>query len=164
MINVVPNALIPEQCATIIRRGNWLVRLSSLFNQQEYGIKRSFVQPFIRNILKTLEPYFPDGEYSAELVRYDSGIENPEHVDFKGDFPTGFLNKKTVEWKYTGIVLLNTEYEGGTLYFPRCRKLFKKESLGTLITFPAGPQDFKYTHGVTTITTGTRYTLVLRFI
>jgi hypothetical protein len=164
MINVSRKVLTPEQCSKIIKRGKWLSVLLSILDRKDKGIKRTFVHPIIKNILKTIEPYFPEGRYSAELVRYDTGITNSEHVDFKGDFLDGFLSKKTVEWKYTGIILLNTEYEGGALYFPKQRKAFGKESLGTLITFPAGIQDFKYSHGVTTITSGTRYTLVLRFI
>ena len=164
MITVIPNVLTPDQCRTIIRRGSWMRKISSVLDRKDNGISRSFVQLFIKKILKSIEPHFPEGVYSAELVRYDTGITNPEHVDFKGDFPDGFLSKKTVEWNYTGIILLNTEYDGGTLYFPRHRRAFGKDSLGTLITFPAGTQDFKYTHGVTTVTSGTRYTLVLRFI
>lgn len=164
MIKVIPNVLTPEECAKIIKRGLWLSNLSSFFDNKDHGIRRTFVHPLIRGILKKLEPHFPEGEYSAELVRYNTGITNPEHVDYQGHFLVGMFRKKIVYWKYTGIILLNTDYDGGVLYFPKQRKAFDKRSLGTLITFPAGVQDYQYSHGVTTVTSGTRYTLVLRFV
>jgi hypothetical protein len=164
MITVKPNLLDPADCNKILKRSIWFSKVSGFLGKKNNGIKRTYIQPFIKDILKKIESNFPEGTYSAELVTYNAGITNPEHVDFKGDFPSGFLTTRTVEWKYTGIILLNNNYEGGVLYFPKHRKAFGKESLGTLITFPAGVQNYDYTHGVTTITSGTRYTLVLRFI
>lgn len=164
MINVCPNILSPEDCRSIIRRGEWFRKISSSFDTQDDNkIKRAFVQPFIKGILKKIESNFPQGKYSAELVRYDVGSKNADHCDVKGGFPLGFFNTPEMEWKYTGIILLNTDFEGGTLYFPNRRRSFSKESIGSLILFPAG-NNFNLVHGVTPITSGKRFTLVLRFI
>jgi hypothetical protein len=58
--------------------------------------------------------------------------------------------------KYVAILYLNGDYEGGDLYFPDHDISFKPTPYA-LITFPGGVENI---HGVTEITSGTRYTMV----
>ena len=58
--------------------------------------------------------------------------------------------------KYVGILYLNDNYEGGELYFPDHGISIRPEA-GMFITFPGGHENI---HGVTEITSGTRYTMV----
>jgi hypothetical protein len=58
--------------------------------------------------------------------------------------------------KYVAILYLNSNYEGGELYFPDHDIEFKPRAY-SLITFPGGVENI---HGVKEITSGTRYTMV----
>jgi hypothetical protein len=61
-----------------------------------------------------------------------------------------------LEWRKFGCVLyLNEDYEGGEIYFPNQNSSFKPKA-NTLAFFPG---DAEFLHGVTEITSGTRYTL-----
>ena len=73
-----------------------------------------------------------------------------DNSDFAGN-PNAFeINK------YVGILYLNDNYEGGELYFTHHDIIIKPEA-GMFITFPGGVENI---HGVTEITSGTRYTMV----
>jgi hypothetical protein len=80
------------------------------------------------------------------------GFANPhsDNSDFEGK-PNAFeINK------YVGVLYLNDSYEGGTLYFPDHKIEFKPPAY-SLIVFPGGVENV---HGVSEITSGTRYTMV----
>jgi predicted 2-oxoglutarate/Fe(II)-dependent dioxygenase YbiX len=55
---------------------------------------------------------------------------------------------------YGSIIYLNDDYEGGELFFPKY-DIFIKPKPGTLIFFPSTNM---YTHGVTEVKSGIRYT------
>lgn len=80
------------------------------------------------------------------------GFANPhsDNSDNKGE-PNAFeINK------YVAILYLNSNYDGGELYFPDHNIEFKPTAY-SLIIFPGGVENL---HGVKTITSGTRYTMV----
>lgn len=80
------------------------------------------------------------------------GFASPhsDNSDFNGT-PTSFQINK-----YVGILYLNDDYEGGTLFFPDHNIEFKPTAY-SFITFPGGIENI---HGVSEITKGTRYTMV----
>lgn len=80
------------------------------------------------------------------------GFASPhsDNSDFDGK-PNAFeINK------YVGILYLNTNYEGGALYFPEHGIEFKPQAY-SYICFPGGVENV---HGVKEILKGTRYTMV----
>lgn len=80
------------------------------------------------------------------------GFASPhsDNSDFDGN-PSSFQINK-----YVGILYLNGNYEGGTLYFPEHDIEFKPTPY-SFIVFPGGVENI---HGVKEITEGTRYTMV----
>jgi predicted 2-oxoglutarate/Fe(II)-dependent dioxygenase YbiX len=58
--------------------------------------------------------------------------------------------------KYVGILYLNDDYEGGTLYFPDHNIEFKPKAYSWVV-FPGGVENI---HGVKEVTKGVRYTMV----
>ena len=56
---------------------------------------------------------------------------------------------------FGSVMYLNSDYDGGEIYFPRIGLKFKPEP-GTMILFPG---TLKYLHGVKKITTGVRHTV-----
>ena len=80
------------------------------------------------------------------------GFASPhsDNSDFDGT-PNAFeINK------YVGILYLNSDYEGGELYFPDHNIEFKPNAY-SYICFPGGVENI---HGVKEILKGTRYTMV----
>jgi hypothetical protein len=79
-----------------------------------------------------------------------------DNSDFDGN-PTSFeINK------YVGILYLNSDYEGGTLYFTSQEDINTPvleiaPSAGSYVVFPGGVENI---HGVSEILSGTRYTMV----
>jgi predicted 2-oxoglutarate/Fe(II)-dependent dioxygenase YbiX len=70
-----------------------------------------------------------------------------EHID----------NHREAEFMtHSTVIYLNDDYEGGEIYFPKLN--FKhKPTRGDAVIFPcSGPE---YVHGVTEVTSGTRYTI-----
>ncbi len=80
------------------------------------------------------------------------GFASPhsDNSDFDGN-PNPFQINK-----YVGILYLNDNYEGGELYFPEHNISFKPNAY-SYICFPGGVENI---HGVSEITSGTRYTMV----
>lgn len=86
------------------------------------------------------------------------GFASPhsDNSDFDGN-PTSFeINK------YVGILYLNDNYGGGELFFSdrediNTPKLSISPKAGSYVVFPGGVENI---HGVTEITSGTRYTMV----
>ena len=114
---------------------------------------------YMGNILDRLGLKFTT---AVEILKYPEGTHSPVHSDTHGSHFDASLVRRDVTWKRTGIVLLNTEFEGGDLIFPNLGLSFNKDYKNSLIEFPAGLEGDKYDHGVTTVTRGTRYTLVIR--
>jgi predicted 2-oxoglutarate/Fe(II)-dependent dioxygenase YbiX len=91
---------------------------------------------------------------SIHAQKWDIGsLANPhsDNSDFEGNPTEGFDNLK-----YVGILYLNKDYEGGDLYFPE-HGISIKPNAGSMYIFSGGVENI---HGVTEITSGTRYTIV----
>ena len=122
-------------------------------------VKRSNIKPFVVELInKHNIPY----SCAVELLKYPMHAMSSPHQDVKGSHFDSSSNHRIAEWSKTGIVLLNDDFEGGDLYFPNLGVTFNKEYKNCLIEFPAGENEL-YTHGVTPVTLGTRYTLIFRW-
>jgi hypothetical protein len=80
-----------------------------------------------------------------ELHKYEKWGGSPEVEGKPNDFPF---------YDIAGLFYINDDYEGGELYFPEQGIQFKPKA-GAAYFFPG---DKNYIHGVTEITSGTRYT------
>ena len=92
---------------------------------------------------------------TCQLVRWRPGDKlDPPHADCENldGSPHPYPNRH-----YSALVYLNDEYTGGQIFFP-LQKLEPKTSPGTLVHFK-GTKDCL--HGVTEITSGIRYTIIL---
>jgi hypothetical protein len=80
-----------------------------------------------------------------ELHKYEEWGGHPDREGQPNDFPF---------YDIAGLFYINDDYEGGELYFPEQNIQFKPKK-GAAYFFPG---DRNYIHGVTEITSGTRYT------
>jgi len=89
--------------------------------------------------------------YTVEgfLTKWDVGSSAGLHVDNHDGYE--FL-------EYSTVVYLNDDFEGGEIYFPRLKFTYKPNK-GDAVIFPCNSVD--YVHGVTEVTSGTRYTLAM---
>jgi hypothetical protein len=83
------------------------------------------------------------------LTKWDVGSSAGLHVDNHDGYE--FL-------EYSTVVYLNDDFEGGEIYFPRLKFTYKPNK-GDAVIFPCNSID--YVHGVTEVTSGTRYTLAM---
>jgi hypothetical protein len=93
---------------------------------------------------------------SPALVRWLPGQLQMPHAD--KELHQGADRGKPNDFPYydlAGLFYLNDDYEGGELYFPNQGIQFKPKA-GAAYFFPG---DMEYIHGVTQITSGTRYTV-----
>jgi predicted 2-oxoglutarate/Fe(II)-dependent dioxygenase YbiX len=167
VMNIIKNALTIGACKQIIWRGCILGKLvESWHTVEQYSttveVQRMFIGRYIKDILKSINFELPNTA-SVELLRYNTGSGNELHIDYQGPHKIGKEITNAV-WRQTGVILLNTDFEGGVLAFPKQRAKFTKESQGDLILFPAGKGSVNFAHTVSTITKGTRYSLVIRFL
>lgn len=84
-----------------------------------------------------------------ELLRYEVGQHFHEHVDI-------IVGADAYVRQVSCVVLLNEDFEGGSLVFPR-QGVNYKPRLGDIILFPS---NFCYPHAVTDVTQGVRYSIV----
>ena len=97
---------------------------------------------------------YPD---SVHIVRWNVGQSLGEHADaFYLDGSPNYTPYR----KYSSIVFLNQEFEGGTLQFTKGSSDVIQPEIGKLVAFTSGLQD---THKVNIVTSGTRYTLACWF-
>lgn len=129
------------------------------------GIKdiyiRDLVEGYVKQIMEKLkchysikEPIYPD---SINLVKWETGHELGEHAD--AFFADGRPNY-TPYRKYSSIVYLNQDFEGGSFEFTKgnCDEI--QPETGLLVAFTAGLQDM---HKVNMVKSGIRYTLACWF-
>lgn len=91
----------------------------------------------------------------SELItyaRWPVGYELEPHADSEN--PGG--DAHPFPWRdFACVIYLNTDYEGGTIYFPN-QGIELKPAPGTAVLFPG---TLRYLHGVRPITRGMRYTI-----
>jgi hypothetical protein len=121
--------------------------------------ENAFLQP-LRVVLGKVEEHFTstyDIQHSFGLKRIygnimATGAENPAHDD-DGDYYEG---KPDVELHYSCILMLNSDYEGGELYFQHHDLEVKLEE-GDLIMFRGNAANL---HGVRKVLEGQRYNII----
>jgi predicted 2-oxoglutarate/Fe(II)-dependent dioxygenase YbiX len=91
------------------------------------------------------------------ILRYEKDSFLDLHIDTPP--PSDFVGKN-----FFSIVLLNTDFTGGELVFPKLNKTFGTESVGHMIQVPTDNMDSSLLHGVSKVTAGTRYSLVIKSI
>ena len=165
---LVKNVLTPSQCETYIQ---WIdkyaardefrpgYRLLGMPTENIFNEEIKFLQP-LRVVLAKVERYFRKAyemEYTFDMKRFygnvmDTGAENPAHDD-DGDHYDG---KPEVEKHYSCILMLNSDYEGGELYFQHHGLEVKLEQ-GDLIMFRGNAENL---HGVKPIKEGKRFNFI----
>ena len=121
-----------------------------------------FLRP-LQRVLDKVEAYFRgnyDIKHTFDMKRLygnimDTGAENPAHDD-DGDHYDG---KPSVELHYSCILMLNSDYEGGELYFQHHGVEVKLEQ-GDLIMFRGNAENL---HGVRTVKSGKRFNFIFFF-
>jgi len=108
-----------------------------------------------RIICKTCRYFDEDYLYPdfSNLVYWGSGMELKPHVD-NAHIYDPLLKHDTPHRDYTAVLCLNDDYEGGHTIFPE-QDIEYSGMRGRLIIFPSGSS---HPHGVTEVTSGSRYT------
>jgi hypothetical protein len=168
---LVKGALTPNQCETYIK---WIdkyavkdqfrpgYRLLGIPLNHFYDQNIKFLQP-LRVALGKVEKFFRSNyeiKHTFDMKRLygnimDTGSENPAHDD-DGDHYDG---KPTVELHYSSILMLNSDYEGGELYFEHHGVQVKLEQ-GDLIMFRGNAENL---HGVRKVLEGKRFNFIFFF-
>lgn len=120
-----------------------------------FGLYPSFFKELTEKYREAVATVFgrPVKPNTSHAQKWDvGGFASPHSDNSSHDgTPTSFQINK-----YVGILYLNNNYEGGTLFFPDHGIEFKPPQY-SFITFPGGAENI---HGVSEITQGTRYTMV----
>lgn len=150
-----------EQCATKdhFREG---YRLASIPLPEFYDENIKFLQP-LRLVLSKVDKFFRSNyeiQHTFDMKRLygnimDTGSENPAHDD-DGD---NYEGKPDVELHYSSILMLNSDYEGGELYFQNHGLQVKLEA-GDLIMFRGNAENL---HGVRKVKEGRRFNFIFFF-
>lgn len=168
---LIKGVLTPAQCAAYkawievyaikdeFRPG---YRLATVPTNDFYDESITFLQP-LRKVLEKVEKHFRSKyeiKYTFDMKRLygnimDTGSENPAHND-DGDHYDG---KPDVELHYSSILMLNSDYEGGELYFEHHGVEVKLEA-GDLIMFRGNAENL---HGVRTVKEGRRFNFIFFF-
>lgn len=168
---LVKNVLSPSQCETYIK---WIdkyakkdefregYKLLTVPTDHLYNEEIDFLQP-VRTVVNAAEKYFRENyeiQYTFDLKRLygnimDTGALNPAHDD-DGDYYDG---KPEVELHYSAIIMLNSDYEGGELFFAHKNCEVKLEA-GDIIMFRGNAENL---HGVRPVLEGKRYNFILFF-
>lgn len=89
---------------------------------------------------------------TLQLVRWRPGNEQHPHADAENEDGS----EHPYPWReHASIIYLNSDYEGGSIYFPQ-HNLDLRPEPGTMVTFPGTAE---YMHGVNMITSGERYSV-----
>lgn len=137
-------------------------RLSRLPLEDVANEEIGFLQP-LRTILKRVDKFFRSNyeiQHTFGMKRIygnimATGAQNPAHDD-DGDYYEG---KPEVELHYSCILMLNSDYEGGELYFEHHGVEVKLEE-GDLIMFRGNAENL---HGVRTVKEGRRFNIIFFF-
>ena len=166
--------LTPDATKIIL---DWIKREENLFDQHKSSIKYwdkkcipyndSRISNHIKYILKeaclgmrefisiNVENQTPSYLYSEypQIVRWIEADEMTPHAD---NIEQDNVTPNASPWRsFGGVIYLNSDFNGGKIYYPK---------LGIEITPSPGmvvlhPADWKYTHGVSKMTEGKRYTI-----
>lgn len=187
-IMIIPNFVSPEDCKFLVEYANERTTSDlSVFDSEKankgtedkYSVKKETrntqlvecddrMQETLTELIKqavehAVNPYFGINLATAESVqflKYGIGGHYKPHPDGEGLWLEKEKNqlvwKKNVDRDISILIYLNSEYEGGQLIFPE-QHITLNPKPGMLVAFPSSHH---FIHGVTPITSGTRYALV----
>jgi len=88
-----------------------------------------------------------------QIVRWREGDEMSPHAD---NIEQDNITPNASPWRsFGGVIYLNSDFDGGEIYYPNLGITVHPKP-GMVILHPA---DIKYTHGVSKVTKGMRYTI-----
>jgi hypothetical protein len=168
---LVKGVLTPSQCETYVQ---WIdkyatkdqfrpgYRLLGIPLNEFYDENIPFLQP-LRTVVNKVEKFFRSNyeiQHVLDMKRLygnimDTGAINPAHDD-DGDYYEG---KPDVELHYSSILMLNSDYEGGELYFEHHGLQVKLEQ-GDVIMFRGNAANL---HGVRKVLEGRRFNFIFFF-
>lgn len=119
------------------------------------------VVPMLKNIINRMEPSIKSFfnvkamPTNPAIVRWPEGTLQHPHADKELHEGPDAGTENDFPWYDIGTVFyLNDDYEGGHLHFPRQKISFKPKARAAYFF----PGDKYYIHGVSRVTSGTRYT------
>ena len=150
-IRFYEHALSESECNELIR---YLYKTSILTDLDYNKLKRT--RALEHDIVKKLSKKYDIDFDRAFIMKYNANIGSPTHTD-----NYSIENNQEVfnSWKYSGIVFLNQDFEGGELVYPD-QGITIKPITGNMLIAPA---DEGAPHFVTPPSSD-RYVLVLRII
>jgi predicted 2-oxoglutarate/Fe(II)-dependent dioxygenase YbiX len=130
---------------------SWDVIKLELFSEDVINV-HDRIKLFIENTynVKTKSSLF-----ATMIVKWNPGEEQGVHGDRENEDGTPQHNEAVRHYDLSSILYINDNYEGGEIYLPQ-HNLTIKPKKGMLVTFPG---DRYYIHGVSKITSGTRFTM-----
>lgn len=140
--------------------GIWNNRSINLHTMPD-DIRESVLDYRIEVKLKIIDFFKLDTDLYADIfqfVRWQKGDQlYPPHAD--AEYPDG---GKHPFWyrNFAAMTYLNDNFEGGELYFTKFPDYPLKIKTGSLVIFPG---TMEYEHGVTEVTSGTRFTIASFF-
>lgn len=161
MITFIPNVLSAEECKLLIEELQ--PKSAPEMNYfdgivRDYKIKKGKCDdhPLISKILQRVNLKYKCE--SVHVLYYPKDSYNPPHTD--NCIVRDGVVERFKDWTHTGIVFLNSEFDGGELIYPEQGVVF----LPTPGNFILTPADEFYPHLVNKVLEGDRFTLVFRFI
>jgi Rps23 Pro-64 3,4-dihydroxylase Tpa1-like proline 4-hydroxylase len=119
------------------------------FEESIFNLYRAALQEYCREN----QHFKVEKDEGYHILKYEVGDSYKEHVDYSP-------HSKLMDFRSaSGVLYLNSEYEGGELEFPR-QKLTIHPQAGDLLLFPA---NFAYPHIAHPVTKGRRYAVVTWF-
>jgi hypothetical protein len=124
-------------------------------NLENYDLDKDFFQQLHYKFKKSVEEFFNKDfvgvTYHAQKWNEGGMVEpHSDTSDLDGNENENSSNK------YTVILYLNDDYDGGNLYFTQ-HNIEIKPNNGSILTFPGNHTNI---HGVSKVENGTRYTIV----
>jgi predicted 2-oxoglutarate/Fe(II)-dependent dioxygenase YbiX len=120
-------------------------------NNPKINMFDNIIQNETTRVLSLYNSEFPsmicNRDTGYDLLKYEVGQFHKEHVDQYQDIPNRFLAMS---------FLMNDDYEGGELAFFN-KTYIPKVKKNQVVVFPS---NFLYTHQVTPVTKGTRYSII----
>ena len=170
---IVEEDFITKQSRNIIL--NWIKQNENLFDRHKSSIeywngkciyyKEEYIPHDIKHILKEIclgmrryiEINIPYVRYlyveHPQIVIWREGDEMTPHAD---NIEQDNITPNSSPWRsFGGVLYLNSDFEGGKIYYPNLG-IEVSPRPGMIVLHPA---DIKYTHGVSKITQGKRYTI-----
>lgn len=141
-----------------------LLRKGSVINVNPHDLKlKSMVDNILNKVSnevtkkysENVKPFFY--AYGNSLDHYDFQILEYEEGDFFRVHHDHYAESMNFSRLLSVCIYLNEDYEGGSLDFPSIGKSFNFKT-GDVIVFPS---NWMFYHGVSPITSGTRYTIVM---